>query len=352
MQKNLMRSKPLGKRVARNRIFRGRHQFFLAFCYNFAKFGQSMSSELKIFTGTAHSALAEEIGAYLKTPLTDATVTQFPDGETFVKINENIRGRDAYIIQPTCPPTNHNIMELLIMVDAAKRASAERITAVIPFFGYARQDRKDQPRVPITAKLVANLLTAAGVSRVLTMDLHAGQIQGFFDIPVDHLYAMPVLIRHLRQEKLTDDLVVVSPDVGGMKMAHMYSKELGVPLAIVAKNRLSATEVEAMDLIGEVDGKNVLLVDDISETAGTLTSAAKLLREHGAKRIYAGVSHAILNDQGRKRIAESDIECVFSTNSTPYAKGEKVTTVCVAEILGEGIARIHNNESVTSLFDI
>ena len=311
-----------------------------------------MASELKIFSGTAHPDLAKELAEYLKTPLTNVLVKQFPDGETFVKINENIRGRDVFIIQPTCPPTNHNIMELLIMVDAAKRASAERITAVIPFFGYARQDRKDQPRVPITAKLVANLLTAAGVSRVLTMDLHAGQIQGFFDIPVDHLYAKPVLIRYLREQRLADNLVVVSPDVGGMKMAHSYSKELGAPLAIVAKNRLSATEVEAMDLIGEVEGKNVLLVDDISETAGTLASASRLLRDQGAKKILAGVSHAVLNDQGRKRISESEIEAVFSTNSTPFAKGEKVTAVSIREILGEGIRRIHNNESVTSLFDI
>ena len=238
------------------------------------------------------------------------------------------------------------------MVDAAKRASAERITAVIPFFGYARQDRKDQPRVPITAKLVANLLTAAGVNRVLTMDLHAGQIQGFFDIPVDHLYAKPVLIRYLRDKGLTDNLVVVSPDVGGMKMAHSYSKALECPLAIVAKNRVSATEVEAISLIGEVEGCNVLLVDDISETAGTLTSAAKLLRAHGAKRIFAGVSHAVLSEQGQQRIAESEIEELISTNSTPYAIGEKVTVVSIAELLGEAIRRIHYEESVTSLFDI
>ena len=312
-----------------------------------------MSSELKIFSGTAHPTLALEIADYLKVPLSNALVKQFPDGETFVRINENIRGRDIFIVQSTCPPTNHNIMELLIMVDAAKRASAERITAVIPFFGYARQDRKDQPRVPITAKLVANLLTAAGVDRVLTMDLHAGQIQGFFDIPVDHLYAKPVLIRHLREQGLANsDLVVVSPDVGGMKMAYSYSKELEVPLAIVAKNRVSATEVEAMDLIGEVKDKNVLIVDDISETAGTLVSAAALLRERGAKKILAGVSHAVLNEQGNKRIADSEIEALISTNSTPYAKGPKVTSVSIDEIMGEGIRRIHNNESVTSLFDI
>jgi ribose-phosphate pyrophosphokinase len=269
-----------------------------------------------------------------------------------VKINENIRGRDIFIVQPTSPPTNENLMELLIMVDAAKRASANRITAVIPFFGYARQDRKDQPRVPITAKLVANLLTAAGVNRVLTMDLHAGQIQGFFDIPVDHLYAKPVLIRYFREKGITDNVVVVSPDVGGMKMAHSYSKALECPLAIVAKNRVSATEVEAISLIGEVEGKNVLLVDDISETAGTLTSAAKICQENGALRIFAGVSHAVLGEVGLERIAESAIEELVSTDSTPYAVGDKVTAVSVAELLGEAIRRIHLEESVTSLFDI
>tara|TARA_R110002096_G_scaffold85802_9_gene197869 strand:- start:574 stop:1512 length:939 start_codon:yes stop_codon:yes gene_type:complete len=311
-----------------------------------------MALDLSILSGTAHPELAEDISIYLGVSRGNATVTQFPDGETFVKINENVRGKDLFIIQPTCPPTNENLMELLIMVDAAKRASASRITAVIPFFGYARQDRKDQPRVPITAKLVANLLTAAGVNRVLTMDLHAGQIQGFFDIPVDHLYAKPVLLRYLREKGMTDNLVVVSPDVGGMKMAHSYSKALECPLAIVAKNRVSATEVEAISLIGEVDGCNVLLVDDISETAGTLTSAAKLLRANGAKRIFAGVSHAVLNDQGKQRIADSEIEELISTNSTPYAVGEKVTSVSVAELLGEAIRRIHLEESVTSLFDI
>jgi len=311
-----------------------------------------MDAELKIFSGTAHPVLAGEIADYLGTKLSDATVSHFPDGESFVKINENIRRRDIFIIQPTCPPTNENIMELLIMVDAARRASAERITAVMPFFGYARQDRKDQPRVPITAKLVANLLTAAGVSRVLTMDLHAGQIQGFFDIPVDHLYAKPVLIKYIREKNLSGDWVVVSPDVGGMKMAHSYSKALNCPLAIVAKNRVSATEVEAMEVIGDVDGKNVLMVDDISETAGTLTSAAKLLRKQGAKRIFAGVSHAVLNEQGQQRINESEIEELVSTNSTPHAIGDKVKVVSIAGLLGEGIRRIHDGESVTSLFDI
>ncbi|MCB1230286.1 MAG: ribose-phosphate pyrophosphokinase [Verrucomicrobiae bacterium] len=311
-----------------------------------------MAHELKIFSGSAHRELADDIAQYLHVRRSDVTVTQFPDGETFVKINENIRGRDVFIVQPTCPPTNQNLMELLIMVDAARRASAERITAVIPFFGYARQDRKDQPRVPITSKLVANLLVAAGVNRVLTMDLHAGQIQGFFDIPVDHLYAKPVLIRHFRQQRLDDDLVVVSPDVGGMKMAHSYAKELRAPLAIVAKNRVSASEVEALDLIGEVDGKNVLIVDDITETAGTLKTAAALLKERGAKRIFAGVSHAVLNETGRQRLQESAIEQVITTDSTPFAKGENVSVVSIAELMGEGIRRIHHDESVTSLFDI
>lgn len=311
-----------------------------------------MAHELKIFSGTAHPELADDIAQYLHVRRSDVTVTQFPDGETFVKINENIRGRDVFIVQPTCPPTNQNLMELLIMVDAARRASAERITAVIPFFGYARQDRKDQPRVPITSKLVANLLVAAGVNRVLTMDLHAGQIQGFFDIPVDHLYAKPVLIRYFRQQRFDDDLVVVSPDVGGMKMAHSYAKELRAPLAIVAKNRVSASEVEALDLIGEVEGKNVLIVDDITETAGTLKTAAALLKDRGAKRIFAGVSHAVLNETGRQRLQESAIEEVITTDSTPFAKGENVSVVSIAELLGEGIRRIHHDESVTSLFDI
>lgn len=312
-----------------------------------------MFAAMKIFSGTAHPALADRICSHLGVKRSDAKVNPFPNGETFVKINENVRGSDMFIVQPTCPPTNHNLMELLIMVDAAKRASAERITAVIPFFGYARQDRKDQPRVPITAKLVANLLTAAGVQRVLTVDLHAGQIQGFFDIPVDHLYAAPVIIRYLKQKELTGDkVVVVSPDVGGIKMTHSFSKSLGSDFAIVAKARRSATEVEALNVIGEVEGRDVLLVDDMTETAGTLTAAATLLRERGAKRILAGVSHAILNDLAIKRLADSPIEELISTDSTPMAQGPKVTTLSIAEILGEAIRRIHQGESVTSLFDI
>lgn len=308
---------------------------------------------MKVFSGSAHRDLAERICAYLSKPLGDAMVTSFPDGETFIRINENIRGRDVFIIQPTCPPTNQNIMELLIMVDAATRASAARVTAVIPFFGYARQDRKDQPRVPITAKLMANLLTAAGVNRVLTLDLHAQQIQGFFDIPVDHLYASPVIIRHLRKRKL-DNLVVVSPDVGGIKLAQAYANGLGAPLAIVAKNRKSATEVETLSLIGEVKGRNVLLVDDLTETAGTLTNAAKVLRENGAQRVFAGVSHAVLTQIAFERLKDSEIEELITTNSVPLETSSNypINVLCIAELLGEGIRRIHDDESVSSLFEI
>ncbi len=306
---------------------------------------------MKLISGTSHPDLARNISEYLKVTLCDVTVKAFPDGETFVKINENIRGQDVFIIQPTCPPTNSNLMELLITVDAAKRASAKRITAVIPFFGYARQDRKDQPRVPITAKLVANLLAAAGVNRVLTMDLHAGQIQGFFDIPVDHLYAAPVLIGYLRERGI-ENLTVVSPDVGGLKMSDAYAKALDAPLAIVGKRRLSATEVEAINVIGEVDGRDVLLVDDMTETAGTLCAAAELLKEHGAGKIYAGVSHGVLGEIGNQRLMDSNIEELITTDSTPMAKGEKVTVLSIAALLGEGIRRIENDESVSSLFDI
>src|SRR5947208_13936907 len=246
--------------------------------------------EMKIFSGTANRELAERICKYIGIPLGKATISSFPDGETYVMIEENVRGRDVLLIPPTSPPSNEHLMELLIMVDAARRASADRITAVIPLFGYARQDRKDQPRVPITAKLIANLLCAAGVNRVLTMDLHARQVQGVFDIPVDHVYSLPVLIKYLR-EKLTGNTVVVSPDIGGLKMASAYAEALGAGLAIVAKERKSATETQALNLIGDVEGQDVLLVDDLTETAGTLTSAAELLKKRGAKKIYAGVSH-------------------------------------------------------------
>jgi ribose-phosphate pyrophosphokinase len=309
--------------------------------------------EMKVFSGSANRELAQRICQYLGVPLGQATISSFPDGETYVRIEENIRGHDVFIIQPTCPPTNQHLMELLIMVDAARRASADRITAVIPFFGYARQDRKDQPRVPITAKLVANLLFASGVDRVLTMDLHAQQVQGFFDIPVDHLYSLPVLIKYLRQ-RLTRKTVVVSPDVGGLKMASAYAHALGANLAIVAKERRSATETEALYLIGEVEDRDVLLVDDLTETAGTLTSAAELMKKRGALEIYAGVSHAVLVDVAIPRLQKSKIEELITTNSTPVraVDGFKTTVLCVSELLGEGMKRIHNDESVSSLFKI
>ena len=314
----------------------------------------ALQPEMKVFSGSANRELAERICSYLGVPLGQATISSFPDSETYVRIEENIRGRDVFIIQPTCPPTNQHLMELLIMVDAARRASADRITAVIPFFGYARQDRKDQPRVPITAKLVANLLHASGVHRVLTMDLHAQQVQGFFDLPVDHLYSLPVLIKYLRQRLTAGKTVVVSPDLGGLKMASAYADALGANLAIVAKERRSATETEALYLIGEVKDRDILLVDDLTETAGTLTSAAELLKKRGALKIYAGVSHAVLVDVAIQRLQKSKIEELITTNSTPVrpVEGFKTTVLCVSELLGEGIKRIHNDESVSSLFKI
>ena len=307
---------------------------------------------MKIFSGTANQPLARAICKSIDCGLGKCTVQPFPDGETFVKIDENVRGEDVFIVQPTSPPTNHNLMEMFIMIDAVRRASATRITAVLPFYGYARQDRKDQPRVPITAKLVANLLVAAGVNRILTMDLHAQQIQGFFDIPVDHLYAAPVMYEYLKKKNLTD-LVIVSPDVGGLKMAHAYSQVLGGGLAIVAKRRKSASEVESMAVIGEIKGKNVLLVDDLTETAGTLTTAAALLKKKGAQKILACVSHAILNDMGIERLRKSVIDELITTDTVqrPAIDGVKITTLSVAGLLGEAIKRIHNNSSVNSLFE-
>lgn len=313
------------------------------------------SSFMKIISGTAHPQLAKDIAKEMGLPLCDATVNAFPDGESFVQINESIRGEDVFIVQPTCPPTNHNLMELLVMVDAVRRASASRITAVIPFYGYARQDRKDKPRVPITSKLVANLLTAAGVNRVLTMDLHAAQIQGFFEIPVDHLHSLPVLIKHLREHYVKDinNLVVVSPDIGGVKTAKAYANILGTQLAIVAKQRISATEVDAHALIGDVAGKDVLLVDDMTESGGTLCAAASILKEHGAARIFAGVSHAVLNDKACARLASSPIERLLTSDSVPMACGvDRVDTVSIAPLFAQAIANIHNNASVTHLFEV
>lgn len=307
---------------------------------------------MKIFSGTANPPLAEKICQSIGIELGKCTVSAFPDGETFVKIDENVRGEDVYLVQSTSPPTNHYLMEMFIMMDALRRASASRITAVLPFYGYARQDRKDQPRVPITAKLVANLIVAAGANRVLTMDLHAQQIQGFFDIPVDHLYAAPVMYEYVRSKKL-QNLVVVSPDVGGLKMAHAYSQVMEAGLAIVAKRRKNASEIESMTVIGEIKGKTVLMVDDLTETAGTLTTAAALLKQKGAKKILACVSHAILNDLGIERLRKSVIDELITTDTVlrPAIPGVNITTLSVAGLLGEAMKRIHNNSSVTSLFE-
>ncbi len=307
---------------------------------------------VKIFSGTSNPPLARAIAAFIGVELGQCTISAFPDGETFVKIEENVRGEDVFVVQSTSPPTNHYLMELFIIMDALRRASASRITAVMPFYGYARQDRKDQPRVPITAKLVANLLVAAGANRILAMDLHAQQIQGFFDIPVDHLYAAPVMYEYLRKKQIPD-LVVVSPDVGGLKMAYAYSQVMESSLAIVAKRRTSPVEVESLAVIGEVKGRNVLMVDDLTETAGTLTTAAELLRKEGAKRIYACVSHAILNDVGIARLRKSKIDELITTDTVlrPAIDGVRITTLSVAGLLGEAIKRIHNNSSVTSLFE-
>ncbi len=314
--------------------------------------GQRTTSGVKVFSGTANEPLARAICRYIGIELGQCQIKPFPDGETFVKINENVRGEDVFVVQPTCPPTNHNLMELFIMMDALRRASADRITAVLPYYGYARQDRKDQPRVPITAKLVANLLVAAGANRILTMDLHAQQIMGFFDIPVDHLYAAPVMYEYLRKKNLKN-LVVVSPDVGGLKMAYAYSQTLEASLAIVAKRRRSATDVESMAVIGEVRGKNALIVDDLTETAGTLVQAARLLKAKGAKQILACVSHAILNEVGIERLRNSPIDELITTDTVlrPAIRGVNITTLSVAGLLGEAIKRIHGNLSVNSLFE-
>jgi ribose-phosphate pyrophosphokinase len=308
---------------------------------------------VKILSGTAHPRLAEGLAVYLGEPLGGVDIRRFPDGEVFVKIVDNIRGRDLYIVQPICDPPNENLMELLIMIDAAKRASAARITAVLPYFGYARQDRKDQPRVPITAKLVANLLVASGADRILTLDLHSQQIQGFFDIPVDHLTASPVMVKALRAKQL-EDMVIVAPDTGGVKNAYAYSQKLGCGLAIAAKQRKSAREVESIDVVGDVKDRDVVLVDDLVTTAGTLCGAAALLKEHGARTIRAMVTHALVTPEGVDRLKRSAIEEMITTDSVPAKDwgGFPVTVLSIGELLGEAILRIHNNQSVTSLFKV
>ncbi len=310
------------------------------------------SSKMKVFAGNANPALAMKIADYIGIPMGNLVIQRFTDGETFVKICDNIRGKDVFVVQPLCYPPNEMIMELLIMVDAMKRASAERITAVLPYYGYARQDRKDQPRVPITAKLVANLLVAAGVNRILTLDLHAQQIQGFFDIPVDHLYAFPVIVQYLKSKNFAKP-VLVAPDTGGVKAAYAYAQSLECGLAVVAKQRLSADKVDAYSLVGSVDGCTAIMVDDMTTTAGTLCSAAKLLKEQGASAVYAAVSHATLTDKGLERLKESAIQELVVTDTVPLRvdpAGYPVTVLTVSELLGEAMLRIHECRSVTTLF--
>ena len=309
---------------------------------------------LKIFTGRSHPALTEAICKQLSLPVGNVLVESFPDSETFVKILDHIRGDDVFIIQPTSRPSNESVMELLIMIDAARRASAKRITAVLPFFGYARQDRKDQPRVPITAKLIANLLVASGANRVLTLDLHATQIQGFFDIPCDHLYASPVIYDYLKDKNL-DNLTVFSPDVGGLKRAQTYATLLDCPLGFIAKRRISAEVVEATSLVGEVENRDILKVDDMTETAGTLTAAAKILKSKGARSVRAAVTHAVLTDSAWGKLQEKWLDELIVTDSTPpdpRYKDYPITVLSVAPLLTEAILRIHNNMSVTSLFKV
>jgi len=312
-----------------------------------------LSKELAILTGNANPALAQAICRALKVPLGDSTVSRFSEGEIQVKINDNVRGKDVFVVQPTCPPTNDTLMELLIMIDALKRASARRITAVIPYYGYARQDRKDQPRVPITAKLVADLITTAGTDRVLTMDLHAGQIQGFFDIPLDHLYAITVFEQHIRRRRLKP-LVVVSPDVGGIKMARAYAKRLEAGLAIVDKRRSTPESTEVMHILGEVKGKTCLLVDDLIATGSSLVEAAEALRHAGALAVYACVTHPVLSGPARSRIAASCLTELMVTDTIPLRaenQHAKITVLSVAPLLSEAIRRIHYEESISVLFD-
>ena len=311
------------------------------------------ADESIILTGNSNPEFAAKVAAALGVPVADAFVGRFSEGEIRVKINENVRGKDVFLIQPTCPPPNDNVMELLILLDASRRASARRITAVIPYFGYARQDRKDQPRVPITAKLVANLITTAGADRVVTMDLHAGQIQGFFDIPLDHLYAIAVFERYIRQKRLKP-LTVVSPDVGGIKMARAYAKRLHAGLAIVDKRRTSPESTEAMHILGEVKGRHCLLVDDLIATGSSLVEAARAVKAQGARSVSAAITHAVLSGQAPQAIAHSPIEELIVTDTIPLSpqkRHAKIKVLSVAPLLGEAIRRIHREQTISSLCD-
>ncbi len=308
---------------------------------------------LKVFSGNAHPALAKEICEHLGVPLGEAYVGRFPDGEVRLQIQENVRGADVFVIQPTCRPVNDNLMELLIILDALRRASAQRITAVMPYYGYARQDRKDAPRVPISAKLVADLLTSAGTSRVLALDLHAGQIQGYFNIPVDHLFATPVTVEYFRKLKLKN-ITVVSPDTGGVERARAFAKKLRAPLAIIDKRREDAHVVEVMNVIGDVSGRICLIVDDMVDTGGTLVRGARALKEKGAERVFACCVHGVFAGDAIKKVCDSDLEQVVTTNSIPLSPESqqcaRVRVLSVAKLLADAIRSIHQETSVSKLF--
>ena len=312
-----------------------------------------MPEGVQLFTGNSNRTLAKEIADVLKIPVGDATVSNFSDGEIMVQINENVRGSDVFVVQSTCTPVNNNIMELLLMIDALRRASAARITTVMPYYGYARQDRKAAPRVPISARLVADLLEAVGIDRVLTIDLHAGQIQGFFDIPVDHLYSAPVLVEYVKKEYL-NDLVIVSPDAGGVERARAFAKRLNASLAIIDKRRERANVSQVMHVIGDVKGMDAILFDDMIDTAGTITHAAAALKENGANKVIAACAHAVLSGPALDRINESALEEVIVTNTIrmdeKQEKCKKLKVLSVASLLGEAIKRIHEETSVSSLF--
>lgn len=313
--------------------------------------------KLKIISGNANIELAKQIVQKLGVELSEAKVGHFSDGEIQVKIVDNVRGADCYIIQPTCSPVNENLMELLIIADALKRASARRITAVMPYYGYGRQDRKAEPRVPITARLVANLLAASGITRVLTMDLHAGQIQGFFDIPVDHLYGTPVILNYFQGKREKDkkfkDIVIVSPDAGGVERARSFAKHFNAELAIVDKRRPRPNEAAIMNIIGEVNGKTCIILDDLVDTAGTLTKVAEAIKTKGAARVFATASHGVLSGNAKQKIQDSCIEELVITDSIPLSGSgptEKIAVLSIASILAEAIMRISNDESISALF--
>jgi ribose-phosphate pyrophosphokinase len=312
-----------------------------------------MGRELRVFTGSAHPGLGEAIARFLGVPLGRAHLSRFSDGEVWFQIQDNVRGADVFVVQPTGPPVNENVMELLVMLDAFKRSSASRITAVLPYYGYARQDRKDKPRVPISAKLVADLLSAAGTDRVLTMDLHAAQIQGFFNVPVDHLFAAPVILEYVSRLKLPR-LTVVSPDAGGVERARAYAKRLDAALAIVDKRREAPNVAEVHQVVGDVEGRSALIVDDMVDTAGTLAKVADAIKEAGAREVLASSSHAVLSGAAVEKIEQSPLSKLIVTDSIPLAEEKrrsgKIVVLSIAELMGKAIRNIHEEASVTSLF--